>query len=386
MDVGLGTLLAHDGGTQSHTGAVAPPIYQTSTFVFDTMDELLAAMAKNPAGPPYHYSRVGNPSVELAEKKIAALEGTEACRLFGSGMAAISSAILSCVDAGSNVILVDTCYNPTRVLLRDYLAKFGVSLTMVAGTCTDEVLDAIRPETRLVFLESPSSLLFRLQDVAAIATACRERGISTAIDNTYSTPLHFQPAKLGIDLVCHSATKFLSGHSDVVAGAICASRERIERITRNEVSLLGAVLHPFSAWLLTRGMRTLQLRLRQHEAAGNAVAAWLEDRPEVARVHHVSLPSHPQHKLFRRMMKGSSGLFSFEPKVQDADRVKAFADRLRLFGRGVSWGGYESLVIALPVHPIDYPEPRWIVRLFCGLEEPEDLLRDLEQALAEIAP
>jgi cystathionine beta-lyase len=384
MDFGLGTLLAHYGEEETVKGAVISPIFQNSTFVFNTSDELLKAMSQAPAGPPYHYSRVGNPTVEIAEKKIAKLEGTDGCRVFGSGMAAITVAIMSCVEAGAHVVLVDTCYGPTKALLRDYLARFGVTLTLVSGTCTEEILDAIQPNTKLVFLESPSSLLFRLQDVETITKACREKGISTAIDNTYCTPLYFQPARLGVDLVCHSATKYLAGHSDITAGAVCGSKERIDRITRNELSLFGSVLHPFSAWLLTRGLRTLKVRLRQHEETANEIASWLQERPEVTRVHHIGLPSHPQYELFRRTMKGSTGLFSFEPKVQDGERVKAFADRLKLFGRGVSWGGFESLVIALPVHPIDYRESRWIVRLFCGLEDAEDLIRDIEEALVEI--
>lgn len=384
-DYGWNTILAHFGEEQTVLGAVVPPIFQNSLFLFESIDDLSRGFAHGPEGPPYVYSRVGNPNVQLAEKKIAKLEGTDGCRLFGSGMAALTTAVMSCIHAGSHVVMIDTVYGPLRHFVQEYLKRFEVSYTLVTGTCTDEVVGALRLETSLVVLESPSSLLFRIQDVPAIAKVCRERGISTMIDNTYCTPLYFQPASLGVDLVCHSATKYLGGHSDVVAGAVCADKERIQSISNNEVSLFGGILHPFSAWLLTRGLRTLGVRIKQHEATANALASWLEVRPEIARVHHVALPSHPQHELFRTLMKGSTGLFSFEPKVQDPEKVKAFCDRLKLFGKGISWGGFESLAVAMAIQPMDYADRRWIVRLHCGLEEPADLIADLEQALVEIA-
>lgn len=380
-DLGFDTLLAHFAEDKKIEGAVVPPIFQNSLFLFDETDALLNNMATNPSGPPHHYSRISNPTLDVAEQKIAKLEGVEACKVTGSGMAALTNAILSCVESGSHVVAVDTCYGPVKSLLSNYLANWGVTVTYVDGVCTDEVLDALKPETTMVYLESPSSILFRLQDVPAIAKETRARGISTVFDNTYNTPLHMNPASMGIDLVCHSATKYLGGHSDITAGAICGSRERIDGIIRREISLLGNVLAPFPAWLLTRGMRTLGVRVKRHEATANTLAAWLEDRPEIDRVHHIGLPSYPQRELYLRMLKGSTGLFSFEPKEQDEKRVKAFCDRLKLFGRGISWGGFESLVVPIHAKPIHYSEKRWVIRLFCGLENPEDLIRDIEQAL-----
>ena len=385
QELGWSTLLQHFGEDEKIKGAVTPPIFQNSLFVFDKMDELLDAMANHPAGPQHHYSRVSNPSVDLAERKIAKLEGTEACKLTGCGQAALTIAIMSCVKQGSHVVCVDTCYGPVKSLLSDYLPRFGVTHTFVNGSEIQEVVDAIRPETTAIYLESPSSLVFQMQDMEAIAKIAHERGISTICDNTYNTPLHMRPHELGIDLVCHSATKYLGGHSDITAGAVCGSQKRIDKIIREEINLLGSILHPFQSWLLNRSLHTLQLRLKQHEATGNSVATWLNDRPEIARVNHISLPSYPQRELYLKMMKGSGGLFSFEPKVQDPIKVKAFADALKIFQRGVSWGGFESLVVALPVHPLGYDSQKWIIRLFCGLEDAQDLIADIESAIHHLA-
>jgi cystathionine beta-lyase/cystathionine gamma-synthase len=379
--LGLNTALAHFGEEVKHQGAVVPAIFQTSLFVFDTIEEFASGIQGNPQGPPFHYSRIGNPSVDLAERKIARLEGTDACKLFGSGQGAITAAIMSCVSSGAHVVAVDTCYGPTRTLLADYLSKFGVQTTFVTGTDPDEVIGAIRAETTIVYLESPSSLLFRMQDVGQIAAYCRDRGIVTMIDNTYNTPVNFNPASLGVDYVLHSATKYLGGHSDLTAGAVCTNQERIDRFSRLEVNLLGSLLAPFPAWLLTRGMRTLGIRMKRHQETGNVVAGWLEQQPQVERLTHLGLESYPQRELFLRQMRGSSSLFSFEPRMQDRDKVIEFVEALSLFQIGVSWGGFESLVVPIEVKPDNWSEPRWIVRLFCGLEEPEDLIADLRRTL-----
>jgi cystathionine beta-lyase len=384
-DLGPSSLIAHYGEDEKIYGAVVPPLFQNSTFVFDQIDELLHAIGNPACTPPHHYSRLSNPTSDLAAQKIAALEGAEAAKVVGSGMGAIALAILSTVRQGSHVVCIDTAYKPVRNMLNDLLGRFGVTYTLVDGRCPEEVIEACRPETSLIYLESPSSLLFRMQDIDPITKFARERGIATILDNTYATPLYFQPLKHGIDLVCHSATKYLGGHSDITAGVICGSRERIDGIIKCEMDTFGSHLSPFAAWLLTRGLRTLKVRLKQHEETANTVAAWIEDRPEVGTVYHLGLPSFPQRELVKRYFKGTTGLFAFEPKVQDPEKIKAFCDALKLFGSGVSWGGFESLVIALPVSALGLDGTRWIVRLFCGLEEPEDLLRDLEQAMVHLA-
>jgi cystathionine beta-lyase len=378
---GHNTILQHFGEEEKLKGAVAPPIFQNSLFVFDTVDELFDAMIKHPAGPDHHYSRISNPTIEIAEKKIAKLEGTDGCKITGCGMAALSIAIMSCVEQGSHVVAIDTGYGPVKTLLTDYLSKFGVTHTFVNGCEVAELEAAIRPETTAIYLESPSSLVFQMQDMEAIAKIARGRGIATICDNTYNTPLHMQPHKIGIDVVCHSATKYLGGHSDIMAGAVCANQERIDKMIRQEIALLGSILHPFQSWLLNRSLRTLEFRLKRHEETANFIAAWLERQPEVERVNHISLPSFRQRDLYLKMMSGSGGLFSFEPANQDPNKIKAFVDSLKLFQRGVSWGGFESLALCMPVSPIGYPEKRWIVRLFCGLEDAEDIQADLQQAL-----
>ena len=378
---GWNTVLQHYGEEEKLKGAVAPPIFQNSLFVFDSMDELSYAMSKHPAGPDHHYSRISNPTLDIAEKKLAKLEGTDACKLTGSGMAALSIAVMSCVSQGSHVVAVDTGYGPVRTLLKDYLTKFGVSHTFVNGSEVAEVEAAIQPNTTAIYLESPSSLVFQMQDMEAIARIAKERGISTICDNTYNTPLHMRPHLIGIDVVCHSATKYLGGHSDITAGAICANQQRIDKMIRNEIALMGSVLHPFQSWLLNRSLRTLEFRLKRHEQTANFIASWLEEQDEVARVNHVSLPSFNQRDLYLKMMSGSGGLFSFEPANQDPAKIKAFVDSLKLFQRGVSWGGFESLALCMSVSPIGYSETRWIVRLFCGLEDAADIQADLQQAM-----
>ncbi|HLK13444.1 MAG TPA: aminotransferase class I/II-fold pyridoxal phosphate-dependent enzyme, partial [Fimbriimonadaceae bacterium] len=348
MDVGpkhaKDTLLQHLGEEQKHLGAVVPPIFQNSLFVFPDQASFTKAGA-DPLNNSSLYSRVGNPSLDVAEKKIAMLEGAERCKLVGSGMGAITASIMSTVESGSHVVIVDGCYGPVRDLITDYLARFGVTHTFVDGTCADDVIDATRPETTLVYLESPCSLIFRLQDVRAIAAAARERGVTTIIDNTYSTPLYQSPIEMGVDIVIHSASKYIGGHSDVIAGAICTSEKLMDRILRKEISLLGSILAPFPAWLITRGLRTLKLRLKAHEAAANEVAGWMEEQEWVGRVNHVGLRSFPQRDLYIRQMRGTGGLFSFEPAKQDQDACDTFVNSLKLFQLGVSWGGFESLVV-----------------------------------------
>jgi len=383
-ELGLFTQLQHLGEEEKMRGAVTPPIFQNSLFVFDKMDELLDAMANHPDGPEHHYSRVSNPSMELAETKLAMLEGTEAAKVLGTGQAALTMAMMSAVQQGSHVVCVDTGYGPLVNLVKQYLPKFGVTHTMVDGRDVNEVVDAIRPETTAIYLESPSSLVFRLQDMETIAKVARERGITTICDNTYNTPLHMKPHAIGIDIVCHSATKYLNGHSDITAGVICTTRERMDGMIRNEVNLLGSILHPFQSWLLTRSLRTLPLRLARHQETGNTVALWLEQQSEVEYVSHISLPSFPQRDLFLKLMTGSGGLFSFKPKTQDSNKVKQFVDALKIYQRGVSWGGHESLVVALQIQPMGFDKPTWLVRLYCGLEDADDLIADIDQALVHL--
>lgn len=376
------TMLQHLGEEEHVFGAVTPPIFQTSLFVFDNCDDF-AASFEAPTKRA-NYSRIGNPTVDVVNQKIAALEHCEEGMVFTSGMSAISAAILSEVESGAHLVCVDTCYGPTKQFVTEYLPRFGVSHTLVEGTCADEVIGAFRPETRLVYLESPSSIVFRMQDLETITGAAHDRGITVAMDNSYSSPIFQTPHDFGVDIILHSATKYLAGHSDVVAGALATDRERMNRIRKAELPLLGAILPPFPAWLLLRGLRTLPVRMRHVQETGNAIAGWLQTRPEVEQVFHVGSPNHPQRELIEKYLRGSTGLLTFEPKIQDFDRLKCFADSLEIFQMGVSWGGHESLCVPLPYHPMGWPEPRWLVRLYCGLEHPRDLVMDLEQAFGRL--
>ncbi|MCC7435317.1 MAG: PLP-dependent transferase [Methanoregulaceae archaeon] len=379
---GDGTRLQHVGEEVKHCGAVNPPIFQNSLFVFDDLDVFLSRDRK-PDGPGFSYSRLGNPSLTIVEKKIAALERTDKAKVFGSGMAAISAALLACVEQGSHVLAVDMCYGPTQGFLNEYLNRFGVTVSYVSGVDTDELLAAIRPETTVLYLESPSSLIFRMQDFRTITAECRRRGITTITDNSYSGGIHQKPATMGVDVVVHSATKYLAGHSDLVAGVVAGSEQFIDRLTEREINWLGGLIMPMGAWLLMRGMRTLKLRMRHAEEQGNALAQFLTAQSWVERVHHVGLDDFPQRDLRDSQMSGCSSLLSFEPKDQDADKLRRFIEALQIFQLGVSWGGFESLAVPLEISPMGWDGPRRLVRLYAGLEEMEDLTADLTQAAAQ---
>jgi cystathionine beta-lyase len=376
-ELSLETLLQHLGEeTPFPYGSVTPPIVQTTLFTAPSLRLRNAQGGLNEAG--YVYTRESNPTVRLAEQKLAALEQTEDALCFASGMAAIASAILTFTRTGDHVVCVESAYPPTRTLLESWLTRYGVQATFVAGKCTDEFERALQPNTRMIYLESPASMVFHLQDLSAVSALARERGILTLCDNSWATPIYQNPHALGVDLVLHSASKYLGGHSDLLAGVVAGRREHIEQV-RQTRSLLGGVLEPFGAWLLLRGLRTLPVRMARAHASGLQVAEWLEQQPQVARVNHPGLPSHPQHALARQQMRGYGSLFSFETRPIRAEQAYAFADRLRLFRFGCSWGGYESLLLGWAQADTE-PAP-WLFRIYIGLENPDDLIRDLQGAL-----
>jgi len=360
-------------------GAIVPPIYQNTLFVQPTE-------VNGVTGREYIYTRVSNPTTDVAERKIAALEGADGALCFSAGMAAISSAIMHFVRAKCHVVLVGTSYGPTMHFIRDYLAdRMDVTHTMVVGSNVSEIENAIRPETALIYLESPSSGVFLMQDLEKIAQIAKARNIGTVIDNTYATPLHQQPLSHGIDIVVHTASKYLGGHSDIIAGVLAARREIIESIQSNERELFGSVMDPHQAWLLIRGIRTLPVRLRQHEQSGKKVAAFLEKHPKVLKVFYPGSETYGQKELFERYLSGTNGLLSFVPKGSDAE-VAAFMGRLHMFQRGVSWGGFESLVtpIGWSEEAERYGVPRNLVRIHVGLEDADTLIADLDAALNRI--
>lgn len=378
-DAGFETLCVHyaeDPATRC--GAAAPAIYQTSTFVYPDADAF--AKRKRDGTPHYDYTRGGNPTTSILEEKLARLEHGAWAECFASGMGAISAAINICVDAGTHVVSIANVYAPTRWYLQ-HLRRFGVETTFVAGSATADFVAALQPKTKLLYLESPTTGYFELLDVPALARAARERGILTIFDNSWATPYFQNPLDFGVDLVAHSATKYIGGHSDVVAGVVVGRDADLRKRLLRETELCGATMDPFAAWLLLRGLRTLALRMDRHQASGLAIAQMLATHPRVEAVHHPALATHPGHVLAQHQMRGCAGLFSFSLREQTEEATHAFLDRLRLFQHGVSWGGHESLAIGGTFFGTDRQRPQWLIRLHVGLESPADLLADVRAAL-----
>ncbi len=373
-------ICAHVGDEYGkYLGAVVPPIFQNSLFVRSTEFNGVPST-------PYSYSRVSNPTTDIAERKIAALEGGDGALCFSSGMGAISSAIMHFVRANCHAVIVDTSYAPTLGFITSYLhERFNVDYTLVNGCSAEEIRTAVRPETRLIYLESPSSMVFRMQDLEAVAALARERGIGTVIDNSYATPLYQNPLKHGIDIVCHTASKYMGGHSDIVAGALVSRREIITSIQNNERALLGSNMDPFAASLLIRGLRTLPVRLAQHSANAEKVASFLESSPKVKQVFYPGSKTYAQNDLFHKYMKRASGLLSFVPAGTWPEVVR-FSHRLRCFQNGCSWGGFESLAIPMGGDEASRAAGRSdnLVRMHVGLENVDTLIADIEQALSEL--
>ena len=371
-------IIAHVGDEYGKfMGAIVPPIFQNSLFVrYNGANDI-------PEGNPYAYTRVSNPTTDIAERKVAALEGGDGALCFSSGMGAISSAVMHFVRTGCHIVLVDTAYGPTMQLIRDYLCKkFAVEYTLVHGTDTQEIIDAVRPNTTLIYLESPSSVVFRMQDLDAVTAFAREKGIGTVIDNSYATPINQQPLKHGVDIVCHTASKYLGGHSDIVAGVIASRRDIIESIQSTERALYGSNMDPHQSWLLIRGMRTLIVRLRQHAANAAKVAEYLENSKKVLKVFYPGSRTYAQNELYHKYMSGGNGLMSFVPSGT-AEEVRAFTTRLHMFQNGVSWGGFESLCVTAGGIP-EAEVPKNLIRLHVGLENVDTRIADLDQALAPL--
>lgn len=386
------TLLSHLGEDRSqHQGAVVPPIYQNSLFTFKNWDDIDQAFEERTNRPIY--TRLINPTTRVAEEKIAALAGEGyAARLTASGMGAVSAAIMNSVNAGDHIVAIKNIYGPTNNFINRYLReKMGVSVSFVPGDDPAQFQEAIQENTRLILLESPSSAVFSLQDLPAVADIARKAGIRTIIDNTWATPLWQRCLDMGIDIEVHSASKYLGGHSDIVAGVIISTPEIIRDIIVNESELLGATIAPQTSWLITRSLRTLPMRLRVHQENTSKVVSFLAQHQGVKAVHYPGLASHPQYDLACRQMKGFTGLMGFSLNTDDLVRIKRFFNSLRVFQIGVSWGGHESLIYAPAISYLkELPPERFKdlgislgdMRISVGLEDADDLTADLEQALS----
>ena len=383
----LGTLAVHAGeeGVLA-VPSVTTPIYLTTTYRFPDAAEA-AAYLEEPAGR-WLYSRLENPTVMAAERKIAALEGAEAAACFASGMAAIGATLLSLLRAGDALLLSDALYGETTRLCREILARFGVDVRIVPASGLAAAAAQAPPNARALLFETPTNPALRVLDVGAVAEACRRRGITSVVDATFATPVNLRPLSLGADLVVHSATKFLNGHCDHLAGAVAGSRELVDAVVRIRRST-GGNLDPAAAYDLLRGMKTLEIRvLRQNETALR-VARGLEGHPRIERVLHPFLPSHPDHALARRQMAGGGGVLSFTV-AGGFEGVCRVHDALGLVARASSLGGVESLA-SIPVissHRQASDEElraqgidRGMIRISVGLEDPDDILADLRQAV-----
>nr|WP_298928512.1 aminotransferase class I/II-fold pyridoxal phosphate-dependent enzyme [uncultured Allomuricauda sp.] len=373
----------------SYEGAMVTPIFQTSNFKFDSWEAISNAFDHRTKS--FIYSRGNNPTVEVAQRKLADLASGEKALLFGSGMAAISAAVLHCVQKDGHIIAIKNIYGPTNNLLYTYLKdKMNVSITFVSGVELGEFEAAIQANTNLIYLESPSSGVFSLQDIRSVAALAKKNGIKTVIDNTWATPFFQKPLEMGIDLEVHSCSKYIGGHSDVVAGVVIGSSELMNQIFKKEYEWLGARISPAEAALITRSLKTLPLRMKAHEANALEIAEFLENHPKITSVNYPGLKSFKQYDLGKRQMSGNSGLLSFRLATNDLEKAKTFFNNLKKFRIAVSWGGYESLIYALAISYVKEMTREQFastgltygdMRLSVGLENATELILDLEQAL-----
>jgi cystathionine beta-lyase len=368
----------------SYHGFVNPPVYHASTVLYPSAEDFLAHRAR------YQYGRRGTPTTEALELALQELEGPQCAgvSLLPSGLAAIATALMALVEAGDHVLVTDSAYGPTRNFCEQVLTRHGVTTTYYDPLIGGAVAELCRPNTRLVYLESPGSLSFEMQDVGAIAKAAHDKGALVLMDNTWASPLYFRALDHGVDLSIQAGTKYIGGHSDVMLGTVSANAATVGRV-KTTVRLYGLCEGPDDVYLGLRGLRTLAVRLERHHKSGIAVAKWLEQRPEVLRLLHPAMPSHPGHVIWRRDFTGASGLFSMVLKPAPQNAVFAFLDTLELFGIGASWGGYESLAIPFDCAPAR-TATQWqpggpTVRFHIGLEAVDDLIADLERGFAALA-
>lgn len=369
---------------EQYFGAISPPITQASNFAFSSVADMRAALADEYAH--YLYSRGKNPVADILRQKLAALDGAEDALLFNSGASAIFAAVMPNLQQGDHVVSVAHPYTWAAKLFSDILPRYGITVTYVDGRTVEAFERAILPHTKLIYLESPNSWDFAIQDLAAVAELAKAEGIITVLDNSYCTPLYQQPIALGIDLVLQSATKYLSGHSDTVGGVLSGSKERLAKLFALDYLAIGSGMTPFHAWLTLRGLRTLPLRLQQTSATAIQVINWLHQHPRVERIWYPLDPSFEQYALASQQMKGAGGLFSFCLRDVQRTDIERFIEALQHIRLAVSWGGHESLIIprcaGIPADQFQ-PDDRThrMCRLYVGLESADYLIADLEQAL-----
>jgi len=367
----------------SYFNAIAPPIIQTSNFVFPTVDEMRTAFQDEMGG--YLYSRGLNPTVDILRKKLAALDGAEDALVFNNGAAVVFAGVLANVKAGDHILSVAHPYSWTVHLFDKILNRFGITVTYADGSDTEKFLSHVQDNTTFIYLESPNSWWLDIQDLEAIASFAKQRGIITLIDNSYCTPLYQKPIEFGIDLVMQTATKYIGGHSDTLGGVLSGSSAMIRKIFESEYLCVGSGIQPFNAWLLLRGLRTLPARIDRINASTQKVLQYLKEEPQVESLIFPLDPSYAQYELAQKQMKGACGLISFYMKAQHIDEIEKFCNNLKTFRMAVSWGGHESLIIpkcsGIVAADFDASNPTHrMLRLYVGLEDPEYLINDMKQS------
>jgi cystathionine beta-lyase len=370
-------------------GVVNPPVYHASTYIFPTLADLKDTRVERAGGAfeRFTYGREGTPTTRALEDAVTQLEGGFRAVVTSCGLGAICASLTAFLSAGDHLLIVDSLYGPARHFCDEFLKRFGVAVTYFDPTIGADVAQLVRPNTRVIYLESPCSLTFEVCDVPAITAVARARGITTIMDNTWASPLCFRPLQHGVDVSIHAATKYISGHSDLMLGiAVCNEAAFVPM--KKTASASGYCGGPDDVYLALRGLRTLGVRMARHQQTATTVAQWLQQRPEVARVMYPALPDDPFHALWKRDFTGASGLFGAVLKPCSETQLAAFLDHLELFQMGYSWGGYESLVV--PTWPATLRSVRpWhddgpALRLHAGLEDPDDLIRDLERGFARL--
>lgn len=386
---GIETVAARYGEyIDSRMGNVITPIFQTSTYFFPTKDPVTWE-GEVPDGT-YIYLRYGNPTERAVTDKLARMEGAEKGMLFSSGMAAISTTLLTYLGKGDHIVSVEDVYGGSFNLMQNAFPKMGIDVTLVDSTDTQQIIDSLTDRTKVLYLESPTNPLLKLTDIPTVTRAAHEAGVMVIIDNTFATPVNQNPIQMGVDLVIHSCTKYLNGHSDVLAGAVVGPARDMEAIWNKRI-VFGGAPDPLASFLLLRGMRTLVIRMKKHSENGRAVAEFLEDHPKVDRVYYPGLESHPQHSLARKLLRDFGGMVSFDVNGSRSDAEKVLRS-FELFAMATSLGGVESLA-SMPLNSSHYalsPEERarmgikdQLIRLSVGIEDIEDLKGDLDNALGK---
>src|ERR1700730_7331670 len=382
------TLLAHLGRhPERQHGAVNPPVYHASTILSSNMAEWEAKRDPKTRFDVVRYGLLGTPTTFALEEALAAIEGGYRAMLMSSGLAAITAPLQACLKCGDHLLMVDSAYGPARNFCEKVLTRCGIATTYYDPLIGEEIARLMRPNTKVVYIESPGSLTFEVQDVPAIAAATHEAGATVLMDNTWASPYFFPSFAHGVDVSIHAATKYIVGHSDVILGAVITTEEMYTQV-RTMAADLGHCAAPDDAYYALRGLLIWGVRVQRHEENALAVARWLQSRPEVSRVLYPALPEDPGHALWKRDFLGASGLFGVVLKAVPKEAVNAFIDALDLFGIGASWGGFESLV--QPAFPdrartaTQWQAEGPLVRLHIGLEDPQDLIADLAQGLDKL--